>query len=314
MGVVSGDDRASTELPLVQLARSEARHYRQRAGIEGRHVAAHKGQTSNEAADRLAEGGRKRLIVPQRAAALISCAQPILPEPEQRSIALALWQEILDEVDHLRPFWLGKQSGETVGSRSASASPTNSSRQVSIVAVQETRYREQVTSGVLAAAADKAGRGCVELWIRQDIMGDYRSFHVLVAEPRLLLKGHTTAGVVQFRVVMCPTARAAKPRYSRGGAAPRRAHVRPLYRWWCPAIPTRALDRLRRWPLATMPRTGRTQLARNSMRCFWNGTFVCQRRHQARTTIRPSPAERGVPGLGGTGLTSSMFLRSGLPL
>ena len=43
LGVVLGDDRALTEIPLVQLARSEARHHRQRAGIEGRHVAAYKG-------------------------------------------------------------------------------------------------------------------------------------------------------------------------------------------------------------------------------------------------------------------------------
>ena len=34
LGVVLGDDRALSELPLVPLARSEARHHRQRAGIE----------------------------------------------------------------------------------------------------------------------------------------------------------------------------------------------------------------------------------------------------------------------------------------
>ena len=33
-----GDERASTELPLVQLARSEARHYRQHATVKGNHV------------------------------------------------------------------------------------------------------------------------------------------------------------------------------------------------------------------------------------------------------------------------------------
>ena len=48
LGVVLGDDRALTELPLVQLARSEARHFRLPAGIEGRHVAAHKGHGGNE--------------------------------------------------------------------------------------------------------------------------------------------------------------------------------------------------------------------------------------------------------------------------
>ena len=44
-----GDERSSTELPLVQLARSEARHYRQHATVEASHVAAHKGHAGNEA-------------------------------------------------------------------------------------------------------------------------------------------------------------------------------------------------------------------------------------------------------------------------
>ena len=39
LGVVLGEDRALSEIPLVQLARSEARCHRHRAGIEGRHVA-----------------------------------------------------------------------------------------------------------------------------------------------------------------------------------------------------------------------------------------------------------------------------------
>ena len=43
LGVVLSDDRALMELLLLQVARSEARHYRQRGGIEGRHVAAYKG-------------------------------------------------------------------------------------------------------------------------------------------------------------------------------------------------------------------------------------------------------------------------------
>ena len=43
LGVVLGEDRALSEIPLVQLARSEARCYIQRAGIDGRHVAAHRG-------------------------------------------------------------------------------------------------------------------------------------------------------------------------------------------------------------------------------------------------------------------------------
>ena len=43
------------------------------------------------------------------------------------------------------------------------------------------------------------------VWIRQDIMGDPRSFHVLVAEPRfLLVKRHTAAGVIQFCVYHGP--------------------------------------------------------------------------------------------------------------
>ena len=76
--------------------------------------------------------------------------------------------------------------------------------------IQQTRCKRQVTGlcrgfGVFAAAADQAGHGGVELWIRQDIMGDPRSFHVLVAEPRfLLVKGHTAAGVIQFCVCHGP--------------------------------------------------------------------------------------------------------------
>ena len=50
--------------------------------------------------------------------------------------------------------------------------------------------------GVFAAAADKAGQGGTGLRIRQDVMGDHRSLHVLVAEPRLLLvNGDTTVGM-----------------------------------------------------------------------------------------------------------------------
>ena len=81
---------------------------------------------------------------------------------------------------------------------------------ISIVGIQETRCRGQVTGscrgfGVFAAAADKSGSWCVELWTGQDIMGDPRSFHVLVAEPRfLLVKGHTAAGVIQFCVCHGP--------------------------------------------------------------------------------------------------------------
>ena len=159
-------------------------------------------------------------MVLERAAALISCAQSIPPEPE-------------DEVDPLRNFRPGRQCLVVVELTFGSANvgtllpaertgpPAMSGRRVdladqlhqagiSIVGTQETRCRELVTSscrgfGVFAAAADKAGRVGVELWIRQDIMGDPRSFHVLVAEPRfLLVKGHTAAGVIQFCVCHGP--------------------------------------------------------------------------------------------------------------
>ena len=114
LGVVLGEDRALSEIPLVQLARSEARCYRQRAG---RHVAAHGGLAGNEAADRLADAGRRRWMVPERAAAFISCASSIPPEPEVRFFTLAdriFWQKIKDEVDPLRPFRLGRQCLEVV--------------------------------------------------------------------------------------------------------------------------------------------------------------------------------------------------------
>ena len=78
LGVVLGDGRALSELPLVQFARSEARHYRQFGGIEGRHVAAHKGNAGNEAAGRLAgwlaDAGRRRLTVPEWVAVLLRTA------------------------------------------------------------------------------------------------------------------------------------------------------------------------------------------------------------------------------------------------
>ena len=80
-----GEDRAHSEIPLVQLARSEARRYRQRAGIEGCHVAAHRRHAVNEAADRLA-AGRRRWTVAEQAAALVTLADRIF------------WQGIKDEV------------------------------------------------------------------------------------------------------------------------------------------------------------------------------------------------------------------------
>ena len=236
-----GEDRALSEIPLVHLARNEARCYRQRAGIDGRHVATHRGLAGNEAADRLADAGRRRWMVPERAAAFISCASSIPPEPEVPFFTLAdriFWQKIKDEVDPLRPFRPGRQCLEVVelivgaanvrtlfpAERSAASRagpPATTGRRVdladqlhqagiSIVGFQETRCRRQVTGlrrgfRVFAAAADQAGHGGVELWIRQDIMGDPRSFHVLVAEPCfLLVKGHTAAGVIQFCVCHGP--------------------------------------------------------------------------------------------------------------
>ena len=40
-------------------------------------MAAHRGLAGNEAADRLADAGRRQWMVPERAAALISCAPSI---------------------------------------------------------------------------------------------------------------------------------------------------------------------------------------------------------------------------------------------
>ena len=85
------------------------------------------------------------------------------------------------------------------------------------------RCRGQVTGscrgfGVFAAAADKAGNGGVELWIRQDIMGDPRSSHVLVAEPRfLLVQGHTGADSTRDQAeIQAWWRRAVVPRHSFG--------------------------------------------------------------------------------------------------
>ena len=90
LGVVLGEDRALSEIRLVQLARSEARCYRQLAGIEDRHVAAYRGLAGNGAADRRGDAGRRRWMVQERAAALISCA-PSFP-PRGRSVkAFSAW-------------------------------------------------------------------------------------------------------------------------------------------------------------------------------------------------------------------------------
>ena len=181
------------------------------AGIDGRHVAAHGGLAGNEAADRLADAGRRRWMVPERAAAFISCASSIPPQPEAPFFTLAdriFWQEVKDEVHPLLPFRPGRQALEVVelifgsanvrtlllAERSAASRacpPAMTKRRVdladqlhqagiSIVGIQETRCRRQVEGlcrgfGVFAAAADQAGG--VELWIRQDILGDPADIH-----------------------------------------------------------------------------------------------------------------------------------------
>ena len=162
-------------MKIAPFRRYLARCYRQRAGIDCRHVAAHRGLAGNEAADRLSDAGRRRWMVPERAAAFISCASSI---PLLGLCPPAVTGRRVDLADQLH------QTG------------------ISIVGIQETRCRRQVTGlsrgfGVFAAAADQAGHCGVEQWIRQDIMGDPRSFDLLVAEPRfLLVKSHTAAGVI----------------------------------------------------------------------------------------------------------------------
>ena len=243
------------------------------------------------------------------------------------------WQKIKNEVDPLRPFRLGKQCLEVVefifgsanvhtllpAERSAASRggpPAMSGRRVdladqfhqagiSIVGIQETRCRGQVIGlcrgfGVFAPVADQASHGGVELWIRQDIMEDPRSFHVLVAEPRfLLVKDHAATGVIQFCVCHGPNSTRNKLKFRRDGVVPPHssgALVRILYHSRCFAMPMRGLDRSRRCRLAIRRRIGRIRLARNFMPCSWNGTFVCQQRCQARTIILPSLPERGAPG------------------
>ena len=164
-------------------------------------------------------------MVPERAAASISCAPPILPEPQHRSIASSGKRSArstpsgLSGSAHKAPRRWSLLSALPTSARwhllsasllpvlallpcpgGASASPTNSSRQGYLSWFSKRRGAESSSCrgfGVFAAAAGK--------WIRQDVMGDRSSFHVLVAEPRLLLKkGHTMAHVIQFCVCHGP--------------------------------------------------------------------------------------------------------------
>ena len=195
LGVVLGEGRALSEIPLVQLARSEARCYRLALMV----------------ATWLRTGGLQatRLLTDWRM--LAAGASSIPPQPEAPFFTLAdriFWQEIKDEVDPLLPFRPGRQSLEVVelifgsanvrtllpAERSAAsrACPPAMTRRrvdladqlhqagISIVVFEETRCRRQVAGlcrgfGVFAAAADQAGD--VELWIRQDIMGDPVDIH-----------------------------------------------------------------------------------------------------------------------------------------
>ena len=67
-------------------------------------MAAHRVHAGNEAADKQPEAGRRQWVVPEQAAALISCAPSIPPDPEVHFVTLAdriFWQRIKDEVDPL---------------------------------------------------------------------------------------------------------------------------------------------------------------------------------------------------------------------
>ena len=208
-------------------------------------------------------------MVPERAAALISSAPSIPPEPEVPVFTLAdriFWQGIKDEVDPLRPFRPVRQCLEVVELIFGSANvrtllpaehtaasrvgpPAMCGRRVeladqlhqagiSILGIQETRCRGQV----------------VELWIRQDIMGDEIPVisRVLVffwsrATPRL--GSSSTVCVVRL------TARATKLKFRRGVVpphSPSRGAMRCQSAGW-----------IGRWPLAIRRRIGRIRLARN---------------------------------------------------
>ena len=195
----------------------------------GHHVAAHRGlQATRLLTDwrMLAAGGAWFPSKPLRS---FPAHRRFLQS--QRYLDRIFWQGIKDEADPLRPLRPGRQCLEVVelifgsanvrtllpAERSAASRagpPAMTKRRVdladqlhqagiSIVGIQETRCRGQVTGSCRGfGAADKAGCGGVELWTRQDIMGYPRSFHVLVAEPRfLLVKGHRS---IQFCVCHGP--------------------------------------------------------------------------------------------------------------
>ena len=109
LGVVLGEDRALSEIPLVLLARA-------RPHAAG-NVLALRVATWLRTGGLQASAGRRRWMVPERAAALISCAPSIAVEPEVLFVTLAdriFLQEIKDEVDPSRPFLPGRQRPEVV--------------------------------------------------------------------------------------------------------------------------------------------------------------------------------------------------------
>ena len=194
----------------------------------------------------------------------------------------SLGKKIKDEVDPLRPIRSGRQSLEVVelifgsanvrtllpAERSAASRacpPAMTGRHVDLAdQLHQAGFpswvftKHDAEDRLQVCVADQASHGGVELWIRQDIMGDPRSFHVLVAEPRfLLVKGHTAAGVIQFCVCHGPDS-------TRNQAE--------IMAWWCRSA---ALIRSDCQVSLPLPKHG---LDRSFMPCSWNGTFVCQPR------------------------------------
>ena len=259
-------------------------------------MAAHRVLAGNEAADRLADAGRKRWMVPERVVALISCALSFPPESEAPFHTLAdriFWQGIKDEVGPLGTFRPGRECGAYLRVRQCPHAASRRARcgfsswsscqlhqaVISIVGIQETRCRGQVTGscrgfGVFAAAVLSCGYGKTSWEIPSNFTCWSQSlvFFWSRATPR---RGSSSS--------VCD-GRATKLKFRRGGVVPPHssvAHVWFLYRSWYHAMPMQGLDLSRRWPLAIRRRIGRIQLARNFMPCSGSGTFICQPRCQA---------------------------------